>query len=653
MPTYKTPGVYVEEVSLFPASIARVATAIPAFIGYTENDTYNGENLHLVPTKIKSLVEYEQIFGGEPTDISNRPVTVTLDSNFNVSDVDLSLTHNMYQSLRHFYANGGGDVYIVNVADYSDPINKDELILGLNALKKVDEPTLILTPDAFTLSNAHQGEVQAAVLAHCNNMQDRFGIFDVRHDSALVNNIATTDASNFRGSVGTQFLKYGAAYYPELETTLGPNGAFDLTSFTMQDESAVAITLTDLGTGSGDTALQNYNNALLDQGPLPNQSGVTVFDNNYTVIAETAAASAAGVFETELTNKITAIKSVMDLIYGWGNAGFSNPAVQALYTENTEVGGVLNTMAQELLTLDFGFASVPAASGAPGVIEATDYDGTGYVDAPNYALANPPAGIPADYGAPADVEAAVTNIRPFLQGIWDAVHGIMAALVDLVDAESDSSELFTTSKALAGILSAVRNTGYVLPPSGAIAGVYATVDRTRGVWKAPANISLNAVKDVTRKLSSSDLDDLNVPGDGFGKSINAIRYFRGKGVLVYGARTLAGNDNEWKYVPVRRLFIMVEESVKKASQAVVFEPNDANTWQKVKGSIENFLFGLWRDGALAGAVPEDAFYVKVGINETMTAEDILNGKLIIEIGMAAVRPAEFIILKFSHKLQES
>jgi uncharacterized protein len=140
---------------------------------------------------------------------------------------------------------------------------------------------------------------------------------------------------------------------------------------------------------------------------------------------------------------------------------------------------------------------------------------------------------------------------------------------------------------------------------------------------------------------------------GSGKSVNAIRFFTGKGVLVWGARTLAGNDNEWKYVNVRRFFNFAEESIKKGTERFVFEPNDANTWVKVKAMIENFLTNQWRGGALAGAKPEDAFFVKVGLGETMTAQDILDGKLIIEIGMAVVRPAEFIILRFSHKMQQS
>ncbi len=191
-----------------------------------------------------------------------------------------------------------------------------------------------------------------------------------------------------------------------------------------------------------------------------------------------------------------------------------------------------------------------------------------------------------------------------------------------------------------------------LPASGAVAGIYARVDRDRGVWKAPANVSVNSVSAPSVKITYEQQAGLNVDAS-TGKSINVIRSFAGKGILVWGARTLAGNDNEWRYVPVRRLYIFIEESVKKATEFVVFEPNTATTWVRVKAMIENFLTSLWREGALAGAKPEQAFFVKVGLGETMTSQDILEGRMNVEIGLAAVRPAEFIILKFSHKLQES
>ncbi|HMP91424.1 MAG TPA: phage tail sheath C-terminal domain-containing protein [Phnomibacter sp.] len=216
----------------------------------------------------------------------------------------------------------------------------------------------------------------------------------------------------------------------------------------------------------------------------------------------------------------------------------------------------------------------------------------------------------------------------------------------LDDSSLQGTELYSLIKAEIG------NHRVVLSPSAAMAGAYATVDASRGVWKAPANVSLNYVSVPTVIINDRDQEGLNVDPTS-GKSINAIRSFTGQGIKVWGARTLAGNDNEWRYVPVRRFFNMVEESVKKATNPFVFEPNDANTWVRVKAMIENFLILQWRAGALQGAKPEHAFYVAVGLNQTMSALDILEGRMIVEIGMAVVRPAEFIILRFSHKMAES
>ncbi len=155
------------------------------------------------------------------------------------------------------------------------------------------------------------------------------------------------------------------------------------------------------------------------------------------------------------------------------------------------------------------------------------------------------------------------------------------------------------------------------------------------------------------KITDSEQEDLNVDVVA-GKSVNIIRSFTGRGpAIIWGARTLAGNSNEWRYIPVRRFFNMVEESVAKASAQFVFEPNDLNTWTRVKSMIQNFLVQQWRAGALMGTTPEQAFYVSVGFDETMSALDILEGRMIVEIGMAVVRPAEFIILRFSHKMIES
>jgi uncharacterized protein len=198
--------------------------------------------------------------------------------------------------------------------------------------------------------------------------------------------------------------------------------------------------------------------------------------------------------------------------------------------------------------------------------------------------------------------------------------------------------------------SALRNIQMLLPPSSAMAGIYAQVDNQRGVWKAPANLNIDIAIRPEYLVTNLEQKDLNVDVVA-GKSINIIRKFEGRGpAIVWGARTLAGNDNEWRYVSVRRFFNMVEESTKNATEQFVFEPNDRNTWVRVKSMISNYLTQQWKAGALMGTTEREAFFIHVGLGETMTEQDILEGRMIVEIGMAVVRPAEFIILRFMHKM---
>jgi uncharacterized protein len=201
-------------------------------------------------------------------------------------------------------------------------------------------------------------------------------------------------------------------------------------------------------------------------------------------------------------------------------------------------------------------------------------------------------------------------------------------------------------------LNEIRALEVMLPASVGVAGVYASVDSQRGVWKAPANVNIDLVSAPFLIINDKQQENLNVDSKA-GKSINVIRSFSGRGsALIWGSRTLAGNSNEWRYVPVRRYFNMVEESIKNATFQFVFEPNDINTWVRVKSMIANFLMQQWKAGALMGVNPEQAFFVHVGLNQTMSFQDILEGRMIVEIGLAVVRPAEFIILKFSHKMLE-
>lgn len=184
-----------------------------------------------------------------------------------------------------------------------------------------------------------------------------------------------------------------------------------------------------------------------------------------------------------------------------------------------------------------------------------------------------------------------------------------------------------------------------IPPSGSILGIYARSDNTRGVHKAPANEVVRACVGLDCQFNKGEQDILNPKG------VNLIRAFSGQGIRVWGART-ATSDPSWKYINVRRLFIFIEESIKANTNWAVFEPNDEQLWVRVKRTIEVFLTGLWRGGSLAGSATTDAFFVDIG-RSTMSQDDIDNGRLICVIGVAPVKPAEFVIFRVTQKTSEA
>ena len=183
------------------------------------------------------------------------------------------------------------------------------------------------------------------------------------------------------------------------------------------------------------------------------------------------------------------------------------------------------------------------------------------------------------------------------------------------------------------------NNETLVPPGGHVAGIYSKTDSERGVHKAPANEVLRGVQELQVPISKGEQDVLNPRG------VNCIRSFPGRGIRVWGARTTS-SDPLWKYVNVRRLFLYIEESIDGGTQWAVFEPNDEALWSRVRQTVSNFLEGAWEDGALMGSTPEEAFYVKCD-RSTMTQDDIDNGRLICEIGVAPVKPAEFVVFRIA------
>jgi len=180
--------------------------------------------------------------------------------------------------------------------------------------------------------------------------------------------------------------------------------------------------------------------------------------------------------------------------------------------------------------------------------------------------------------------------------------------------------------------------GIFVPPSGHLAGIYARTDGTRGVHKAPANEAIRGAVDVAYPLTQEDQERLNPNG------VNCIRFFPNEGIRVWGARTRAASASEWRYINVRRLFNMIEKSIVRSTRWVVFEPNDYSLWKSIRRDVSAFLTLVWRQGALMGQTPDQAFFVKCD-SETNPPEEIDAGRVIILIGIAPVKPAEFVIFR--------
>ncbi|MBU3660678.1 MAG: phage tail sheath family protein [Flavobacteriales bacterium] len=623
---YKTPGVYVEEISTLPPSVAEVATAIPAFIGYTEKPGQIADGLP-VPVRISSMLEYERIFGsaqnqaGIGVTVIGPSITVTPPT---------STTFKMYYSLQLFFANGGGPCYVTSVGTYSvGTVTLTALQGGLKAIEKEDEPTLLLFPDATSLSSEPDFYViYQDALTQCNKLQDRFTIMDTYTDAAM-NGSGTDPVKKLRNEMNqsTEYLKYGAAYYPFVDTTLDYKYA----------DSAVNVTITETLDYAGQATIisdsVDASNVIMLNGALAGLQ--TLVDDGSDPIA--------ALLMSQVLSNVTSIRGQFMSI--------SDSALQMVTVARTAVNNApdptnadvsaVTDAANELVTWINNNLGTPITQ--LGTLIST-LNGTDDQTAVSGAIDN--------------VEVIAADLSTAI-GIAKGALGKIDILINKLEVISDGDLVSVTLAELAvsnnilynQVIAAIASVPIKLPPSSGVAGVYARVDANSGVWSAPANTNLNYVINPTYKVDNKQQEDMNVSVTG--KSVNAIRTFTGRGILIWGARTLDGNSNEWRYVPVRRFFNFAEESIKKATEAFVFQSNDANTWVKVRGMIESFLTQQWKAGALTGAKTEQAFYVSIGLGQTMTAQDILEGRMIVEIGMAVVRPAEFIVLRFTHMMQEA
>lgn len=697
MANYKTPGVYVEEITKFPPSVAQVETAIPAFIGYTEKaEKLNGDSLHLKPTRITSLLEYETYFGSaspektiivEMTDVLSDSNTLT-DRTIKVHQPSSKSPFLSYYALQIYFANGGGPCYITSVDQYgrkslpASSVKLSDLEKGLAEIEKQDEPTLLIFPDAVNLpSDSDFWGIYDAALKQCNKLQDRFTIIDTYRDSDYTETSSSntvTPAEGLRNGVtlGKDYIKYGAAYYPYLETILNyqynenevtiNHFSINADAYDKIEENLVPIENVVTGIPGVVGDLFDYTTPGSDGGDI---SGLVsdVFLHLYDDMDLGGTFTTSGVLKDDLLTKTQSLIDKLSALNKF-KADLKIEAKAAASTIKDEDSVIEAAINGHLATFIADFEGDDKLEGIQTKLEDlyVKIQKAASSDKLKKVLSTEAVNLDGELKkiltyTPLNTQTAVDE--PTVN-LLDNVSSNMSALtsaIKSVDGHDKNNGEFN-GRSLAS-LEAEDNTVYnkikvaidglplTLPPSSTMAGIYARVDAARGVWKAPANVGLSYVIKPTVQISHEEQGDLNIHTTG--KSINAIRTFTGKGTLVWGARTLAGNDNEWRYIPVRRFFNMVEESVSKATEQFVFEGNDSGTWVRVRAMIENFLILQWKAGALTGSKAEQAFYVRVGLGQTMTAQDILEGRMIVEIGMAVVRPAEFIILRFSHKMQEA
>lgn len=551
MAEYKTPGVYVEEISKFPPSVAGVATAIPAFIGVTEK--YPTDQ----PVRITSLLDFEEKFGYGP-----------------------------------------------------------KLVVSANEAEDDEELTTDVTPEGENLGEEEKETEEENPTGEEYSQEEYEEKLDEGNDSEVE---PTGDSDEeviplrlMRNEGETEFPTYSEDY-----TLKGKNFVLYDSIRLFYDNGGGVCYVASIGTYE---QFEN-SNPTWDNHYIPALNSLRNIDEVTLLLAPDAAML--------LGDKLQDLQKQMLIQCGELGDRF---AILDLIEEDS------------LQTTLSNFRN--------GVTDHLSYGAAYY---PN---------LISSYSKEIDFESiiiALGGVPKILEGIKEEndknhLDNLFKA-IDTADIKEDEKKLRIKAiipqiPGYAEKLAELQAEACVIPPSGAIAGIYAANDSSKGVWQAPANVGIASISGLTRRLSDADQADMNVDAN-TGKSVNAIRYFAGKGILVWGTRTLDGNSNEWRYVPVRRLFNYIEESVQKSTNWAVFQPNDANTWVKIQCQIENFLNNLWRDGALAGSTPEKAYYVRVGLDVTMTAADILAGYLIVEIGIAAVRPAEFIVLKFSHKLQEA
>lgn len=711
----QTPGVYTVEKNAFPPSVAQVPTAIPAFIGYTEKAEDQGKSLINKPILISSLSEYNNYFGGAPeykfpifkatntADPSKPPTADEYDfkippNYYKIGPANKNTLFYMYNCLRLFYLNGGGPAYIVSVGTYKavefepgktdtdppvpkledNPVSRPALLAGLQELPLIQfpKPTMILMPDALALDKKNDCfMLQQQMIAQAGDLKDRVALLDIYNG---YEGLESSVISDFRNNMGVSNLSYAIAYYPWLQTEVVTASEITYANLAPADSTATPAVediqkllvgvpmLKILASISSD-----YDTLEEDLLTTPSLKLSASAGANGTAFNSWSAAynSPEGTDAEIVTGQSVVLATMFDILYQLGHGGKYKPAgasdptitiqsknLQSTIQLMTQITGPIGSLVASAYSYEKNFPGVSSITLGFTDTLMKKWGWTTSGDGANVPGSPYPSKYPSDVTTDEQkAEFVFAQANKALKNVFDtlftSLQNVIGDAKTLLDQYNSSLE--NSNATYKSIMTAMAKQANKLPPASAMAGIYTAVDNSQGVWNAPANRNIDAVIAPLVSINDTQQAPLNVDALS-GKSINAIRSFYGRGpAMVWGARTMAGNSLDWKYINVRRLMIMLEQSVANAAFSLVFEPNDSSTWSMCESMISNFLHNLWSEGALQGSSPADAYSVMVGLGKTMMPIDILNGVMRVQVKVAVVRPAEFIIITYEQEMPKS
>jgi phage tail sheath protein FI len=610
MPEYLTPGVYIEEIEIGAKPIEGVSTSTAAFLGKTERGPID-------PRLVTSFDQFRRLYGGYLPD-----------------------SHLAYE-VDGFFRNGGSRCYIARiVGDSSEPA------------KNIATKAFYPGEKVIRVQATKVGEAGNGISVKIDNPAD--GSKDP-HTFILT---VYSSESDINGNKFTLSADPNAANYYAKKDALGERPAVTLSCIYSGRPAVLAKTSLAGGTGKTETPSTEDKTASFDLGREKTETPTTPPANVLSMFALGPGESANNIkikienaglnrLDRELFKLIVSYKDIEEV--------FDNLSIKSSSSDYylNRVNGISNlvTIKPGTLLLRPDNLESKLEGGKNCEVELQDYEG--YII--DESTGKRTGWLALDRISDISIYCEPYEDDPILQSaLTDSVishcelmKDRFAILQTSQKATSDVNAIMPCkdSKYAAlyhpwvQILDPITNLPSYIPPCGHMAGIYARIDGDRGVHKAPANVNINGAIGLKFDIKKGEQDILNPRG------VNCIRAFQGQGIKIWGARTIS-RDPLWKYINVRRLFIFLEKSIEQGTQWVVFEPNNEALWSRVKQTISQFLTTAWRSGALMGATEEEAFFVKCD-RTTMTQDDIDNGRLIVVVGVAPVKPAEFVIFRIA------